>query len=52
MPEELRGQVEGYAFGCDLCQEVCPLNDAPVAANERFAAAAGRPPLGASSSPR
>lgn len=35
-PEALRAQVEGFAFGCDLCQTACPLNDAPVLAGERF----------------
>lgn len=35
-PEAIRAQVEGFAFGCDLCQTACPLNDAPVLAGERF----------------
>jgi epoxyqueuosine reductase len=26
IPEELAGRFEGYAFGCDLCNDVCPWN--------------------------
>lgn len=37
VPESLRFAFGGIVFGCDLCQEVCPLNDAPVIAQERFA---------------
>ncbi len=26
IPEEYKGQFENWAFGCDICQEVCPWN--------------------------
>ena len=26
IPEEFRGRMAGWAFGCDICQEVCPWN--------------------------
>jgi epoxyqueuosine reductase len=27
IPEELVAQFEGYAFGCDICNDVCPWNE-------------------------
>lgn len=26
IPEEVKGQFEGWVFGCDICQDVCPWN--------------------------
>ncbi len=37
VPDELRDAFADIVFGCDVCQEVCPLNDAPVRAGPRFA---------------
>jgi epoxyqueuosine reductase len=30
IPEEFHAQMEGWLFGCDICQEVCPYNRHPV----------------------
>jgi epoxyqueuosine reductase len=27
LPEEFRGRMENYVFGCDICQDVCPWNN-------------------------
>jgi len=35
-PEHLRTATAGIAFGCDICQDVCPLNLAPVSAERGF----------------
>ena len=32
LPPEAREMVGDWVFGCDICQEVCPLNEAPPAA--------------------
>ena len=34
IPDQLADQFQGYAFGCDICNDVCPWN-------ERFATATG-----------
>jgi epoxyqueuosine reductase len=34
IPEEFKGRMEGWAFGCDICQEVCPWNRFSTAHNE------------------
>lgn len=30
IPDQHAARLEGWAFGCDLCQEVCPFNAAPA----------------------
>lgn len=34
IPEHLRGRIGNRLFGCDTCQEVCPLNRAPAETGE------------------
>lgn len=34
VPAERREQIGTHAFGCDICQEVCPYNLAPVATRD------------------
>ncbi len=36
VPERLRPALQGFIFGCDICQDVCPLNVTPVKAGARF----------------
>lgn len=37
VPESFRVEMDNLIFGCDICQDVCPLNRAPVfTPNERF----------------
>jgi epoxyqueuosine reductase len=36
LPQDIRRALSGMAFGCDICQDVCPLNSNPVQAGERF----------------
>jgi epoxyqueuosine reductase len=43
IPEELAGKLEGYAFGCDICNDVCPWN-------HRFARPTSIPEFGRASS--
>jgi epoxyqueuosine reductase len=38
VPESFRVEMDNVIFGCDICQDVCPLNRHPVLTpNERFA---------------
>lgn len=30
IPETLEPKLKGWAFGCDICQEVCPYNEMPM----------------------
>ena len=40
--EDLAAQLEGWFYGCDICQDVCPWNQMTPATNEaRFAPRAG-----------
>jgi epoxyqueuosine reductase len=46
MPKELRAGVGDWAFGCDVCQEVCPWNrEAPRSAEVAFQPMEGMNPL-------
>lgn len=36
VPEPLRTGLQGFLFGCDICQDVCPLNMTPVKGSARF----------------
>lgn len=37
IPEDFQGQMENWAFGCDICQDVCPWNRfSKPTAEERF----------------
>jgi epoxyqueuosine reductase len=43
---DLRSQIGGWVFGCDVCQEVCPWNSRAPLSNERsFVATEGMNPL-------
>jgi len=34
IPDEFAGKLENYAFGCDICQDVCPWNKNIIPAEE------------------
>ena len=34
IPDEMKGKFENWAFGCDICQEVCPWNRFSISHNE------------------
>jgi epoxyqueuosine reductase len=34
IPQEMKGQFDDWAFGCDVCQDVCPWNKFSTANNE------------------
>src|SRR2546426_1169626 len=36
LPEDVAQRLEGNAFGCDICQEVCPWNGEPAHAHPAF----------------
>lgn len=37
LPPSIAAHLEGNAFGCDICQEVCPWNRAPLEPHPAFA---------------
>jgi epoxyqueuosine reductase len=34
IPHEYKGKFEGWMYGCDICQHVCPINSQSQAHNE------------------
>jgi epoxyqueuosine reductase len=36
IPDPIRAGLENIVFGCDVCQDICPLNQSPVVGGERF----------------
>ena len=47
VPEEQREAIGAHAYGCDICQEVCPYNQLPTTAVSRDPAWQPRPGLDA-----
>ena len=45
IPEELRAGMGNWVFGCDVCQEVCPWNQAPIQGDKEFGAGGDAPAL-------
>jgi epoxyqueuosine reductase len=45
IPAEHRDAIATHAYGCDICQEVCPWNEPPAAATSQDAAWQPRPGL-------
>jgi len=46
IPVELRSGMQDWAFGCDVCQDVCPWNNkSPLSSHEAFFPASDRAPL-------
>jgi len=41
IPPEFRGKTDGWIFGCDICQDVCPWNRFSLAGNEPAFQASG-----------
>lgn len=35
IPEEFKGKMDGWAFGCDVCQDVCPWNRFSITHTEK-----------------
>lgn len=35
IPDEFQGKMEGWVFGCDICQDVCPWNRFSIAHQEQ-----------------
>lgn len=36
LPDTIKDRLHGNVFGCDICNEVCPWNEAPAAGAESF----------------